>query len=118
LRSQVFSGRSAQFPKEDFRGGFAPAARVRQHERSARGARFSLRVPERFIILEDMQNPITPKALRPGDTIHLESEVVEMRTLKSRAGTGLVKFRCITINQRGEPVQTMLPNLFVSRKMA
>jgi acyl dehydratase len=59
-----------------------------------------------------------PHALRPGDTIHLESEVVEMRTLKSRASTGLVKFRCVTLNQRGEAVQTMLPNLFVSRKTA
>lgn len=57
-----------------------------------------------------------PNALRPGDTIHLESEVAEMRILKSRAGKGLVKFRCITLNQRGEPVQTMIPNLLVTRR--
>lgn len=57
-----------------------------------------------------------PNALRPGDTIHLESEVVEMRILKSRPGKGLVRFRVVTINQRGEIVQTMLPNLFVSLK--
>jgi acyl dehydratase len=57
-----------------------------------------------------------PNALRPGDTIHLESEVIEMRTLKSRADVGLVKFRVVTLNQRGEPVQSMVPNLFAPRK--
>ncbi len=56
-----------------------------------------------------------PNAMRPGDTIHLESEVIEMRTLKSRADLGLVKFRVVTLNQRGEPVQTMVPNLFAPR---
>jgi acyl dehydratase len=53
-----------------------------------------------------------PNALRPGDVVHLESEVIEMRTLKSRADVGLVKFRVVTLNQRGEAVQSMVPNLF------
>ena len=57
-----------------------------------------------------------PNALKPGDTIHLESEVLEMRTLKSRADVGLVKFRCVTVNQKGEPVQSMVPNLFAPRR--
>jgi acyl dehydratase len=57
-----------------------------------------------------------PNTLRPDDIVHVESEVFEMRTLKSRTTTGLVRFRCATVNQRGEPVQTMLPNLFVGRK--
>ena len=57
-----------------------------------------------------------PAALKPGDTIHLESEVIEKRTLKSRADMGLVKFRCNTVTQRGDVVQTMVPNLFAPRR--
>ena len=57
-----------------------------------------------------------PAALKPGDTIHLESEVLEKRTLKSRDDVGLVKFRCDTVTQRGDIVQTMKPNLFAPRR--
>lgn len=57
-----------------------------------------------------------PNALKPGDTIHLESEVIEMRTLKSRADVGLVKFRVVTLNQKGQAVQSMVPNLFAPRR--
>jgi len=57
-----------------------------------------------------------PAALKPGDTIHLESEVLEKRTLKSRDDVGLVRFRCNTVTQRGDIVQTMVPNLFAPRK--
>ena len=53
-----------------------------------------------------------PGALRPGDVIHLESEVLERRTLKSRSDVALVKFRVVTLNQKGEAVQSMMPNLF------
>ncbi len=59
-----------------------------------------------------------PNALRPGDTIRLTSEVIEMRTLKSRADVGLVTFRVTTLNQRGEPVQSMVPNLFAPIRAA
>ena len=59
-----------------------------------------------------------PNALRPGDTIRLTSEVIEMRTLRSRADMGLVKFRVTALNQRGEPVQSMVPNLFVPIRAA
>ncbi len=57
-----------------------------------------------------------PNPLRPGDTIHLESEVIEMRTLKRRPGMGLVRFRTVTRTQRGDAVQTMMPNLFTPRR--
>lgn len=59
-----------------------------------------------------------PNALRPGDTVHLVSEVIDMRTLKSRADVGLVKMRVTTLNQRNEPVQSMLPNLFAPIRAA
>ena len=53
-----------------------------------------------------------PNPVRPGDALHLESEVIERRALKSRVDMGLVKFRLVTLNQKGDPVQAMLPNLF------
>jgi acyl dehydratase len=53
-----------------------------------------------------------PNALRPGDTIRLQSEVIEARLLKSRPGLGLVRFRVTTLNQNDAPVQVMIPNLF------
>ena len=59
-----------------------------------------------------------PNALRPGDTIRLSSEVIEMRTLRSRTDVGLVKFRVTTLNQRAEPVQVMVPNLFAPLRAA
>ena len=59
-----------------------------------------------------------PNALKPGDTIRLVVEVIEKRTLKSRGDIGLVKVRMTTLNQRGEIVQTMIPNLFAPRRGA
>ena len=53
-----------------------------------------------------------PGPVRPGDVIHVESEVIERRVLKSRADMALVKFSLVTLNQKGEPVQSMVPNLF------
>ena len=59
-----------------------------------------------------------PNALRPGDTIHATFEVIEARPLKSRTDRGLVRFRIETVNQRGQPVQVMQPNLFVPLRAA
>ncbi|KMO38227.1 MaoC family dehydratase [Methylobacterium aquaticum] len=54
-----------------------------------------------------------PKPLRPGDTIRLESEVIEVRPSRSRPGQGLAKVRTTTLNQHGEPVQVLVANLLV-----
>jgi acyl dehydratase len=56
--------------------------------------------------------------VRPGDELHLESEILEMRPLKSRPDQGLVKVRTTTFNQCGEPVQILVANLFVPRRPA
>ena len=58
-----------------------------------------------------------PHAVRPGDTLRLVSEVLEMRPSKSRPEQGLVKVRTTTFNQNSEPVQIMTSNLVVQRKM-
>jgi acyl dehydratase len=58
-----------------------------------------------------------PRPVRPGDTLHTESEVVEMRPSRSRP-EGFIKMRTTTLNQNDEPVQVMVANLLVPRRAA
>jgi acyl dehydratase len=57
-----------------------------------------------------------PRPVRPGDELHLESEVLEVRPSKSRPEQGLIKVRTTTLNQNGEPVQVTVANLVVPRR--
>lgn len=57
-----------------------------------------------------------PRPVRPGDELHLEIEVLEVRPSKSRPEQGLVKIRTTTLNQDGEPVQVSVGNLIVPRR--
>ena len=57
-----------------------------------------------------------PRAVRPGDELRVESEVLEVRPSKSRPDQGLVKVRMTTLNQNGEPVQISVGNLIVRRR--
>ena len=57
-----------------------------------------------------------PRPVRPGDELHLESEVLEVRPSKSRPEQGLIKVRTTTLNQEGEPVQILIANLVVPRR--
>jgi acyl dehydratase len=55
-----------------------------------------------------------PNAVRPGDELRLEIEILEARHSKSRPGYGIIRIRNVTKNQRDEVVQsfmasTMLP---------
>ena len=59
-----------------------------------------------------------PRPVRPGDELHLESEVLEVRPSKSRPDQGLVKLRTTTLNQNGEAVQISVGNLVVPRRPA
>jgi acyl dehydratase len=59
-----------------------------------------------------------PRPVRPGDQLHLESEVLEVRPSKSRPTQGLIKVRTTTLNQNDEPVQIMIGNLVVPRRSA
>jgi len=54
-----------------------------------------------------------PNPVRPGDRLRLQSEVMEMRPMKSRPQFGLVKMRTTTLNQNDEPVQIFTANLIV-----
>lgn len=58
------------------------------------------------------------RPVRPGDELHLESEVLEVRPSKSRLGEGLIKVRTTTLNQDGAAVQVLIANLVVPRRPA
>jgi acyl dehydratase len=58
------------------------------------------------------------RPVRPGDELRVESEVLEVRSSKSRPEQGLIKVRSTTLNQNEEPVQVLITNLVVSRLAA
>lgn len=57
-----------------------------------------------------------PRPVRPGDELHVESEVLEVRASKSRPDQGVIKIRATTLNQNNEPVQVFVGNLIVRRR--
>ena len=59
-----------------------------------------------------------PNPTRPGDTLQVESEVLELKPSRSRPDRGIATVRCLTRNQRGEVVQSLTPKLVVPRRGA
>jgi acyl dehydratase len=57
-----------------------------------------------------------PRPVRPGDELRVESEILEVRSSKSRPEQGLIKVRTTTLNQNGEAVQVSVGNLIVRRR--
>src|ERR1700751_1887270 len=47
-----------------------------------------------------------PKPTRPGDTLHVESEIIEILPSRSKPNQAIVKVKSTTLNQDGEPVHT------------
>ena len=59
------------------------------------------------------------KWLKPvyvGDIVTYKSEVTEMRLSNSRPQAGLMTFRSTGVNQRGEPVISLISTTFVERR--
>jgi acyl dehydratase len=59
-----------------------------------------------------------PRPTRPGDRLHVESEIIEITPSRSRPERGMVTVRSETFNQRGEVVQAMTAKLVVPRRPA
>jgi len=59
-----------------------------------------------------------PRPVRPGDELRVQSEVLEVRTSRSRPTQGLIKVRTTTWNQNDEAVQVLVANLLVPRRTA
>lgn len=58
-----------------------------------------------------------PHPLRPGDELHVEAEIVEVRPSRSHPERGLIKLRLSTLNQAGEAVQILIATLVVPRRV-
>jgi acyl dehydratase len=56
-----------------------------------------------------------PKPVFIGDTLHAETEVMEVRASKSRPNSGIVIFRLRAFNQRDEMVCEALRSVMVKR---
>jgi acyl dehydratase len=59
-----------------------------------------------------------PKPTRPGDILHVESEIVDVTPSRSRPDRGMVTVRSETLNQRGDTVQVLTAKLIVPRRPA
>ncbi len=56
-----------------------------------------------------------PRPTRPGDTLHVESEILEFRPSRSNPGRGVVTVRSETRNHLGDIVQVLVAKLVVPR---
>ena len=56
--------------------------------------------------------------VRPGDTLRVAAEVLEVRPSSSKPDRGIVKILYTTLNQRGEPVMTLIGNQLCRRRPA
>lgn len=57
-----------------------------------------------------------PRPTRPGDTLRVESEILEVRPSRSRPDRGIVTMLSTTLNQDDEVVQTFTVSLVVPRR--
>jgi acyl dehydratase len=57
-----------------------------------------------------------PRPVRPGDTIKVVTDIVELRPSASKPDRGLARIRQVTINQRGEHVMEQEALVFLKRR--
>jgi acyl dehydratase len=57
-----------------------------------------------------------PKPTRPGDTLRLESEILEISPSRSKPNQGLVTVRSTMSNQNGEPVYVFTAKILAFRR--
>ncbi|WP_341235545.1 MaoC family dehydratase [uncultured Sulfitobacter sp.] len=70
-------------------------------------------LPANGIIGAGFESLNWPRPVRPGDTLHVVSEILEVRSSKSRPTQGMIKVRSHTLNQKDEVVQDSVGNLVV-----
>jgi len=58
-----------------------------------------------------------PNAVKPGDELQVEVEIVDLRESRKKPTHGIVRLRYVTTNQRGEIVQTMFASALVPRRV-
>ena len=57
-----------------------------------------------------------PRPVKPGDTLRLHCEVIDVTPSKLEPSRGMVRVRMTTLNQHDQPVQTMVANLIAFRR--
>jgi len=57
-----------------------------------------------------------PKPTRPGDILHLESEILDILPSRSKPNQGIVTVRSTMLNQDGEPVYVFTAKILAFRR--
>ena len=57
-----------------------------------------------------------PRPVRPGDTLRVVTDIVELRPSASKPDRGLARIRQVTINQRGEHVMEQETLVFLKKR--
>src|SRR5439155_27196537 len=57
-----------------------------------------------------------PRPTRPGDTLRVESEILEISPSRSKPNQGIVTVRTTTFNQNGEPVYVFTAKVLVFKR--
>ena len=57
-----------------------------------------------------------PRPTRPGDVLHVESEVVSVTPSRSKPQQGMMTVRSETLNQHGDVLQVLLVKMVVPRR--
>jgi acyl dehydratase len=58
-----------------------------------------------------------PRPTRPGDILHVESEIVEIEPSRSKSHQGIVTVRGEMLNQKGEAVYQLIAKLLVTKRI-
>jgi acyl dehydratase len=59
-----------------------------------------------------------PRPTRPGDTLHVESEILEVTPSRSKPDRGFITLKSLTKNQKDEVLQSQTAKLLVWRRKA
>jgi len=57
-----------------------------------------------------------PKPVHPGDTLRVETEILEILPSRSKTDRGIVIVRTVTLNQNSDPVQVLTAKLLVFKR--
>ncbi len=54
--------------------------------------------------------------VRPGDTLHTENEVIEVKPSRSKEDRGILRLKYVAVNQHGDAVLSFILNHLLKRK--
>jgi hypothetical protein len=63
-----------------------------------------------------LPEPLAHPATRPGDTLRVDSEILEILPSHSKPNQGFVTVRSITVNQNGDPVQVLTSRILAFKR--